>query len=66
MEELLKTVGEDLMGAIGGTFPPEDFPSVEEMIDEMEESGQPFEDDAMISVCVINAQRIYEFMKSNT
>ena len=63
--ELLLEIGEDLMGALGFEYPPIDFPSVQKMEDEMKECGAPFNDDAMISVCAVNAQKIAEFIKSN-
>ncbi len=62
---LLVEIGEDLMEAIGDSFPPDNFPPLSEIFDEMEKNGQPYGDDAMVSVCVVNAKRIDEFLRTN-
>ena len=62
--DMLKEVGEDLMDQIGEPFPPEDFPTVEKMIEEMEETGMPYSGDAMLSVCLVSAQKIAEFLEA--
>ena len=65
VRSLLVEIGEDLMESIGDRFPPDEFPPLNEIFDKMEEHGQPYGDDAMTSVCVVNAKRIDEFLKSN-
>lgn len=63
-KDILEVIGTDLCEALGFGFPLIDFPCVDEIMQDMEETGLPYDDDAMTSVCVVNAQRIREFMQS--
>ena len=54
----LTEIGESLMQELREDFPPQNFPTLDELIEQMEESGMPWGDDAFFSCCLVNALKI--------